>query len=424
MLDEVVLAPLEVTGRLPDDLFGRYVRNGPNPVSGDARFWFSGDGMLHAVDLRDGEAVAYRNRWVRTPWLTDATLPKCTADGTPDLTLSLANTNVIDFAGRTLALEENSLPYEVDADLATLGPFDFGGRLATAMTAHPKECPTTGELHFIGYAATEPYLTYHVADGEGRLVHSAPVRVPGPTMIHDVGLSRQHVVLLDLPVVMERMTRRQPSFAWSDTYGARLGVMPRRGTDAEVVWFDIDPCYIFHLVNCWEQPDGTLVVDAARLPDLWREPSARFAPPAVWWRYEIDLARRTVHERQLDDRVVEFPRIDDRLLGVPARWAYLAGTATTNAGTVVRYDLLQGTDPVIFDFGDGCVVGEPIVVPRAGSVGEDDSWVLTFVYDARRDASDLAVLAADDLGAGPIARVRLPRRVPFGFHGNWIEGTR
>lgn len=424
VLDEVVLGPLDVIGRLPDDLCGRYVRNGPNPVSGDARFWFSGDGMLHGVDLRGGRAVAYRNRWVRTPWLTDATVPKCSDDGTPDLALSLANTNVIRFAGRTLALEENSLPYEVDADLATVGPFDFGGRLATAMTAHPKECPATGELHFIGYAAAEPYLTYHVAAADGRLVHTAPVRVPGPTMIHDVGLSRRHVVLLDLPVVMDRMTRRQPSFRWSDIYGARLGVMPRHGVDAEVVWLDIEPCYIFHLVNCWEQPDGTLVVDAARLPDLWREPSARFAPPAVWWRYEIDIVGRTVRERQLDDRVVEFPRIDDRLLGEPARWAYLAGTASSNAGTVVRYDLLHGTEPITYDFGAGCVVGEPLVVPRVASTAEDDSWVLTFVYDAQRNASDLAVLAADDLGAGPVARVRLPRRVPFGFHGNWIEDRR
>ena len=243
-------------------------------------------------------------------------------------------------------------------------------------------------------------------------------------MIHDVGLSRRHVVLLDLPVVMERMTRRQPSFAWSDTYGARLGVMPRHGSDADVVWLDIEPCYIFHLVNCWEQPDGRLVVDAARLPDLWREPSARFAPPAVWWRYEIDLDRRTVRERQLDDRVIEFPRIDDRLLGEPARWAYLAGTGTANAGTVVRYDLLHGAGPTTYDFGDGCVVGEPVVVPRAGSTGEGDSWILALVYDARRDESELAVLAADEIDSGPVARVRLTRRVPFGFHGNWMEDDR
>ena len=422
VVEELTTGGLSVTGSLPADLCGTYVRNGPNPVSGDARFWFSGEGMLHGVALRNGTAAWYRNRWVRTPWLHDPALPKI-EDGTPRLDRSLANTSVVRFAGRTLALEENSLPYEVDADLATIGPWDMNGCLNTAMTAHPKLCPTTGELHFIGYAAQAPFLVYHVADSSGALVCTSPIEVPGPTMIHEMGLTERHVVLFDLPVVMQRMTRRQPSFAWSDTYGARIGIMPRRGSSGDVVWVDIEPCYIFHVANCWERSDGTVVIDAARYPELWREGSTRFAPPSVLWRYEVDPVRRTVRETQLDDRTVEFPRIDDRLNGSCARWTHAIGSNDVMANAIVRYDLARNGESTVFDFGPGRVPGEAVVVPRAGSVEELDSWLIAFVYDAARNSSDLVVLAADDVAAGPVATVHLPQRVPFGFHGTWIDGA-
>lgn len=420
--DELDARGLVVTGSLPPTLRGRYLRNGPNPVSGDARHWFSGDGMVHEVRFGD-EGVSYRNRLVRTPWTVDPTQPKLGADGTPDLTLSLANTSVIRYAGTTLALEENSLPYRLGEQLETLGPWDLDGRLRTAMSAHPKECPRTGELHFIGYAANPPYLTYHVADAEGTLQHSAPITVPGPTMIHDMGLTVGHAVLLDLPVVMTRMTRRQPSFAWSDTYGARLGVLPRRGTDGMVRWFDIEPCYIFHVANCFEREghDGTeVVVDAVRFPELWREGSARFAPPSMLWRYVLELATGRVHETQLDDRSVEFPRIDERLTGSPARWAYVADTLDSGRSSILRYDLFGGSSPVAHDLGPGRAPGEPVFVPRAPDAAEHEGWLMALVYDAARDASDLLVCAADDLAAGPVATVHLPRRVPYGFHGTWI----
>lgn len=422
VVTELDAADLPVTGRVPDGLRGSYLRNGPNPISGDSRHWFSGEGMIHRVRLTD-DGPTYRNRYVRTPWTTDPSLPKLHPDGTPDLTRSLANTHVIRHAGLTLALEENSLPYALDEDLGTLGPWDFHGALHTPLTAHPTTCLSTGELHGIGYAATSPCLTYHVIDGGGVLRHSAPITVPGPTMIHDVGLTTDHVVLLDLPVVMTRMTHRQPSFAWSDTYGARLGLLPRFGTDADVRWFEIEPCYVFHLANCAERPGpaGTqVVIDAVRFPELWREGSPRFAPPSVLWRFTIDLATGTVTEEQLDDRTIEFPRIDDRYTGRAARFTYAVGSLDRDANAIVRYDL-TGRDPTVeYDFGPGRVPGEAVVVPRHETEAEDEAWLVGLVYDAHRDGSDLVVLAADDLLAGPVATVHLPTRVPYGFHGSWV----
>jgi carotenoid cleavage dioxygenase len=420
--DEIDAAGLEFTGSITATLRGRYLRNGPNPLSGDARHWFGGDGMLHEVRV-DDDGASYRNRLVRTPWTVDPTLPKVGDDGRPDLTRSLANTSVIGFAGATLALEENSLPYRVDEQLGTIGPWDMGGRLRTAMSAHPKVCPVTGELHFIGYAAVEPYLTYHYADASGLLVHSAPISVPGPTMIHDMGLTTGHVVLLDLPVVMNRMTRRQPSFAWSDSYGARLGLLPRGGADGDVRWFEIEPCYIFHIANCFEREgvDGTeVVMDAVRFPELWREGSQRFAPPSMLWRYVLDCSTGRAREFALDDRSIEFPRIDDRRTGSAARWAYAVSTLDSPLAAIVRYDLLGGTAPVVHQLESGRVLGEPVFVPDSPDAPEDDGWLVALAYDATRDTSDLMVYAACDVGDGPVAAVHLPRRVPHGFHGTWM----
>lgn len=427
--DEVDLVDLEVVGDLPADLNGRYLRNGPNPVTGGSKFWFSGEGMLHEVTLQAGRATRYRNRWVRTPWQQGESLPKFDDSGRADLTLSLANTHVVEIGGRLLALEENSLPYEIDDDLGTVGPFDFDGRLTTSFTAHPKHCPITGEVHGFGYSAQSPYLVYHAFDAEGRLITSEPIDVPGPTMIHDIGLTTDEVILLDLPVVQHRLTRRQPSFTWSDTYGARLGVLPRHGSNADVRWFEIEPCYIFHIANCWRSTGHggrRIVMDAARFPELWRAGAEVFAPPSVLWRYEIDLDAGTVKERQLDDRTVEFPRIDDRRAGSPARYGYLASYLDREDAAIVRFDLGEGSDSgtgVEHRFALGQVPGEPVVVPR-GDAGSDsdetDAWILTVVYDRASDQSELHIIDAADPTAPAVAQVKLGRRVPFGFHGNWF----
>ena len=154
---EVTALDLPVEGTLPRALRGLYLRNGPNPKQ-PSNHWFAGDGMVHGVRLEDGRCAWYRNRWVRTRALEGASL--VTPEGTVDHTVGVANTNVIGHARRILALVESSFPTELDGELATRGVCDFDGRLKTSMTAHPKLCPRTGELHFFGYAFAPPFLTY------------------------------------------------------------------------------------------------------------------------------------------------------------------------------------------------------------------------------------------------------------------------
>jgi carotenoid cleavage dioxygenase-like enzyme len=422
--EELTEFDLDVVGAIPPELNGRFFRNGPNPQSGWSVHWFAGNGMIHGVELRDGKAVWYRNRYVQTPLLEKPDEPRTKADGSSDRTRSCANTHVIQHGGRILALEEGSFPFEVTPELETVGAHDFGGKLNTAMTAHPRICPETGELLFFGYGSTRPYLTYHRVAPDGTLVQSEEIDVKGPTMMHDWNITRNHVIFMDLPMVFDVAAAAEGGMPirWSDDYGARLGVMPRNGGNADVVWYEIDPCYVFHPMNAYEDGDR-IVIDSSRFEKLAFSPVDGEGTPAMLHRWTIDRAAGTVKEEPLDDRPADFPRVHDRVTGLPHRYGYMAGFDAPQGSlgaALFKYDLETGKQWT-HDFGAGCQGGEPVFAAAPGSAtAEDEGWILNFVYDAARDKSDLVIIDATNFDAAPIARVPLPQRVPFGFHGSWI----
>ncbi|SFQ30229.1 carotenoid cleavage dioxygenase [Actinomadura madurae] len=434
--DEIVARDLQVTGTLPAALTGRYFRNGPNPKPGEpTRHWFSGHGMIHGVRLNDGRAEWYRNRWVRTDMFTKGT-PFLREDLTFDRRAVQANTHVIPHSGKIWALVEVGFPYEMTPELETVGPCDFDGRLTTAMTAHPKEDPVTGDLLFFGYGVFEPYLTYHRLTADGTLAESRVIDVPGPTMMHDFAITENHVVWLDLPVVFDAELALSGMaglpYRWDDGYGARLGVMRRDGT-GDVRWFDVDPCYVFHVGNAHEDAAGRIVLDAARYrPEnftaLWTHiggtahPSVAAArsDTARLHRWTLDPATGRAAEEQLDDRGVEFPTLDDARTGRANRYLYMvAGDRTTAGKEIVKYDLRGGSSAAHVCEG-ATHVGEAVFVPAPDARAEDEGWMLSVVTGDT--ASELRVLDAADLSH--VASVHLPRRVPAGFHGSWIPDAR
>ncbi|MGH3560916.1 MAG: carotenoid oxygenase family protein, partial [Mycobacterium sp.] len=422
--DELTEFDLPVEGSIPSELNGWYLRNGPNPRVAKGH-WCVGDGMVHGLRLENGGAAWYRNRWVRTESF-EQPFPVYNADGTRNLHSSVANTHVVRHAGKTLALMETSLPYEITNDLETLGAYDFGGKLVDAMAAHPKICPTTGELHFFGFGSIlAPHASYHRADADGDLTISRPIDVPALTLMHDFALTAEHVVFMDLPLVFNldlALTLEDDQdlpYRWDDSHGARLGVLRRDDPYGPVHWFDIDPCYVFHVANAYDLTSAgsnSIVLHVVRYPELWHDRSD-FDTDAALWRWTIDLDTGIVEERQLDERGVEFPRIDDRLAGLPARYSVAVGT-----NTLVRYDLERDTAEE-HRFGVNGWRGtadEAVFVPAGGRSDELAGWYLTYVYDPLRDGSDLVIIDASDFEGEPVARVRMPRRVPHGFHGNWL----
>lgn len=434
--DEIDAFDLPVTGALPPELNGRYFRNGPNPLPGeDSGHWFAGHGMVHGVRITGGRARWYRNRWVRTRELDG--VPQRGPDGRRNLAVNPANTHVIEHAGRLLALCEGGLPYELTAELGTVGPCDFGGRLTTAMTAHPKEDPDTGQLHLFGYSVVPPYLTYHRLAPDGTLEHSSQVEVPGPTMMHDFAVTTRHVVWLDLPVTFHRdLVVSGMPFQWDGGYGARLGVMGHDG--GAVRWFDVEPCYVFHVGNAREDTAGRILLDVVRYDEqAWAQVWPRLGgagagrhgigPAGIaaglgvsrLHRWTLDPANGTVREEPLDEREVEFPTVDDARVGRDNRYLYaVADDAVTAA--VVKYDV-RGGSTTSYELGPDRVAGEAVFVPAEGGRGEDDGWLLSIVTDRSGASSDLLVLDATDVGGPPVAVVHLPRGVPAGFHGSWIS---
>ncbi|MFJ5646199.1 carotenoid oxygenase family protein [Streptomyces sp. NPDC093223] len=428
--DETDAFGLKVTGTLPPDLTGRYLRNGPNARRGeDPGHAFMGDGMLHGVRLREGRAEWYRNRWVRTSKLAGA--PYIRSDGTPDLAAVNANTHVIAHADKLFALVESGLPYEVTRELDTVGPCDFGGRLTTAMTAHPKEDPGTGELLFFGYGAVPPYLTYHRLSAAGDLVESSEIIVPAGTMMHDFAITENYVVWLDLPVVFDSalLAGGGMPMRWSDTYGARLGLMPRDAV-GRVRWFEVDPCYVFHVGNAHEDTAGRVVLEAVRysresFDTVWRTLGGAADRPQGTrdralgtsqtgrvHRWLLDPVTGRASEQELDDRGVEMPTINDDRTGRHSRYLYTIGE-----NAITKYDTAAGTSST-YGTGAGTAPGEAVFVPAPDASDEDAGWLLSIVSHGPTAPSQLLVLDAQDLTW--TATVELPRHVPSGFHGSWI----
>ncbi|MGH9031930.1 MAG: carotenoid oxygenase family protein [Acidimicrobiia bacterium] len=430
--DELSARDLPVTGTIPRALQGRYLRNGPNPIvdPDPAMYhWFTGDGMLHAVELRDGRAVSYRNRWVRTD-AAAAALGETPITGQPDDVFpggsSSANTHVVSHAGRTLALVEVCLPTEVRPDLSTVGRYDFGGTLRASMTAHPKLDPVTGEMLFFGYDVMgPPWLRFHVVDRDGALVRTEEIDIRGPAMVHDFAITERHVVFFDLPVVFDlELVGKQPfPFAWRPDYGARVGVMPRDGGNADVRWLDVELCYVYHPLNAYD--DGNdVVVDVVRHETMFADD--RYGPadrPTTLDRWTIDPTGSKVVAERIDDHPQELPRVDERLVGRRHRFGYAPTFSVAGGGVqfggLVKHDLVARTT-VERTFGAGQSAGEAVFVPESPEAGEDEGWLLSLVYDAERDASDLVILDAADFAGAEVGRVHLPQRVPYGFHGSWL----
>ena len=426
--EELTAFDLEVIGTIPAELEGRYLRNGPNPVSierPEQHHWFAGNGMVHGVRLRGGRAEWYRNRYVRSQAVCEA-LGEQAGGSQPT---SSPNTNVAAWSGRTLALVEGGgAPVEMGYELDTVAARPIGAGQPGGFTAHPKFDPLTGEWHAMCYAWAQwlDHIKYVVLDADGNLSKTVDIPLPGMVMLHDMALTRNYAVVFDLPVTVDMsfVAARRFPYRWNPDYTPRIGLLPRTSTDAaDIIWCDMDPCYGYHPMNAYDAGDGTVVIDICRYDTMF---AGDILGPALaslpsLYRWTVDPRRRTVTEQQIDDRTMEFPRVAPSVSASRHRYGYGAGVGEGFApGDLYKHDMDKGTVDV-HRLGAGRGSGEPDFVPRERPVSEDDGWLMSYVYDAVTDSSELLILDALDVTADPLARVILPQRVPFGFHGNWIS---
>ena len=443
-------AYLKITGELPRELNGTLYRNGPNPqFDAPNAHWFVGDGMLHAFHLENG-AASYRNRWVRTPkWQAEHEAGRALFGGfgqkLPDVPVTpadgcVANTNIIFHGGKLLALVESHLPTEIEpGTLATRGTCNFDGAISGPFTAHPKTDPLTGELFFFGYNASGPFtptLSFGSIDAKGNATRFDRFEAPYASMVHDFIVTERHLLFPILPITgsMARAMRGRPPYAWEPDKGAYVGVMKRNGSAKDIVWFRGESCYVFHVMNAWEEGDR-IIADVMQFEEapLFPHPDGSPTNPdksrARLARWTFDLAGNTDRFQQtyLDDLTGEFPRIDDRRAGSANHHGWYAcanpelpmfegfsGIAHVNGKG-------ERLGKYLLPLGDS--ISEPVFVERSKDAAEGDGWLLAAIWRANENTSDLAVFNAGDVDAGPVALVHLGHRVPDGFHGNWINAA-
>jgi len=436
-----------VIGAIPDALEGRFIRNGPNQMFEPLgpHHIFDGDGMLHGIDIEGGKAI-YRNRWIRTPGLeAEMALGRAIYPGLSDVlsfphksltgdagpVKNRANTHIIRHAGKFLALWEQGPPIEVAPDLSTLGEWTFDGKLGGAMTAHPRLDPRTREMFAFSYNLFPPYLTYYVVNAAGKLVHRVDLDLPAPVMMHDFLITEDHAVFMDSPVTfnMEGLESGESMTAWRPENGTRLGVMPRLGTAEDIRWFEVETSHVQHFWNAWV--DGNRIeLAGCRFPEVNfgfddAEIETIGAPPARYW---IDLDTGNAGWEPIDDLIGEMCRVNDDRTGIRTDCLYMSaftrdGASAGDFDSIVKYDTARGARTSWYA-GDTCHLGENVFAPDPDGTAEDDGWIINSMHDdAGEGHSEIVILDARDLEAGPVARIQIPQRLPFGFHANWFPAT-
>jgi carotenoid cleavage dioxygenase len=429
--DEVTATTLKVEGSIPPQLSGLYVRNGANASSGTSDHFFGGDGMLHGVRLEGGQAKWYRNRYVNTPDYRKET----GGFGAPKPENSTSAVSLLYHGGELMSLGEFGYPYLIDpADLSTKGVFNYDGKLPGNMTAHPRIDPDTGELLFFGYNATQPYLTYMRADGAGNMLQVEPIEMTGPSMVHDFAVTKDYVVFMEMPVRFSWFMALAGSglpFKWDDDAPSRFGVMPRNGTNADVKWFDVPACFIFHIMNSYQHGDD-VIVDAARYDHLWVKNSHDFFYPAYLSRFVLNMKAGKASVQRIHDHAMEFPQVNRAHWTKDYRYGYSLVVDEKNdsaeriqhsEGGIRKYDVKTGEVDAYLP-GNALEPSEAIFIAASESGGaEDDGYLASYVYDKNTQTSAFCLFDATNVSAGPIAKVPLPVRVPVGFHGVWVPDS-
>ncbi|MBE9181649.1 carotenoid oxygenase family protein [Oculatella sp. LEGE 06141] len=462
-----------VEGEIPVDLEGTLFRNGPGrlDVNGQrVHHPFDGDGMISAIAFSQGRAH-FRNRFVRTDgflaeqkagrilhrgvfgtqkpggWLANAF----------DFQLkNIANTQVIYWGGKLLALWEAAEPHRLDPHtLETIGREYLDGVLqpGSAFAAHPwvdPACQMDGGAPCLVNFAIKPGLsttiTLYELNPAGQVLRQHAHAVPGFAFIHDFAITPNYGIFFQNPVSFNPLPfvlglrGAAECISFRPGHPTQIVIIPRHGSEPVQI-IPADSGFVFHHANAFEQ-DGQLFVDSICYPAFpavepnqdYQEVKFSALPPGQLWRFQLNLQTRQVQSRMLEGRCCEFPAIHSSHVGRPYRYLYLGAAAAAEGNAplqaILKVDLETG-DRQIWSAAPRGYVSEPVFVPRSPSAyreglpsetydgAEDNGWLLTLVYDAAQEQTNVVILDAADLNRGAIATLHLKHHIPYGLHGTF-----
>lgn len=462
----------DIDGTIPPELNGTLFRNGPGllDVNGaPIHHPFDGDGMICAIAFEQGRAH-FRNRFVRTEgfvaeqkagkilhrgvfgtqkpggWLANAF----------DFKLkNIANTNILYWGGKLLALWEAAEPHRLDPNtLETLGMEYFNGVLSSgdAFAAHPwidPSCAQDGGAPCLVNFSIKPGLsttfTIYELNPQGEVVRKHAHAVPGFAFVHDFAITPNYCIFFQNPVNFNPLPfvlglqGAGESIRFQPHQPTRVVVIPRRPSEP-VQFLETKSGFVFHHANAFEQ-DDEIYIDSVCYADLpsvesgsdYRETDFSALSPGQLWRFRLNLKTNTIDRQLVEPRCCEFPFVHPSRAGRAYRYVYMgaAHAAEGNAPlqAILKLDMISG-DQQLWSAAPSGYVSEPIFVPRPAAAyqnglpaadltgDEDDGWLLTLVYDSAHDRSDIVILDARDLSE-PLARLHLKHHVPYGLHGSF-----
>jgi carotenoid cleavage dioxygenase len=455
---EYTASEMPVTGVIPKDLNGVYLRNTENPLHDSLERYhpFDGDGMIHMMSFEDGDAQ-YRNRFVRTQGLATeiaagsaqwaglaeqpSRSPRTDGWGARTRMKDASSTDVVVHAGVALSsFYQCGDLYRLDPrTLEDLGRETWSGKFPTqGVSAHPKVDERTGELLFFNYQTTAPYLHYGVVSANRELVHYTAIDLPGPRLPHDMAFTTNFAILNDCPLFWDQSLIEKGIYAtrYHPELPMRIGIIPRRGTNKDIKWFDTKSTYVLHWINAYEVGDEIILdgyFEYDPSPSVSRDADLntrmfRFLDLHLMqsrpYRWRLNMKTGAVHEGPLSDTITEFGMINQNYAGLKYQYVYSAvptkGQFTFDG--LIKQDVVNGIEETYL-FGEGVYGSETVVAPKPNATSEDDAYLITFVSDINKDISQCLVFEAQSVSDGPIARVQLPERISSGTHSCWASAT-